>query len=233
MQAIEDLFDNRIGRAITSMGAVTFVLLLYITGMIACSHTQFLRVFPDSMAPWEKDLAAWTISLAWELTVLNTISNPKHVDKRISWLIALASGVIMLFFIEAFDRSITGLQMAQRWFVAILTAAIGYIYAHLFYSKWADRMNLQQAPEQIDQLRAQAQQDAAALLQAAAETQQARAASEQLRAEVKDLHAEIKQLTLFKTRVEKELTCPHCDVLQPSYGTLRSHQGYCRKAKAA
>lgn len=221
-------FDN-LARAITSMGLVTVVFMLYITGMIACSHSLFLRVFPEWMSFLEKQVAAWTISLAWEFTVLVTISNPKHIDNRIPWFVSIASGLIMLFFVEAFDFNQSALVMAQRWFTGFITAGIGYIYAHLFYSRWAEHVNVQAMPARLEQLERERDQTADKLDEATASLIKAHATINEYRAELKDRDAQIKQLEAFRKSVEKSLECPYCQQPQQSTDALRSHKGHCVK----
>jgi hypothetical protein len=221
MLTIAKVFDH-IGKAMTSMGAVTFVLLMYVTGMIACSHTLFYKVFPDSMQLWEKNLAAWTISLAWELTVLVTISNPKHIDKRIPWAIAIASGVIMLFFVEAFDLSAESLQIAQRWFLGIITAVVGYIYAHLFYAKWAEYANVTAMPSMVADLQAK-------LAQSEANVDERDRKVAQLQADLADARPKLKQLDAMLAKDECDRTCPWCKQVLDNPKSLNSHKGHCVK----
>jgi hypothetical protein len=215
-------FFDLIGNAITSLGAVIFVLLMVITGMIFFSHTLFLEVFPASMQPWEKLLATWVMALGWELTVLITTVNTKHINKRIPWLMAIASGVIVLFFIQAFDGSLTGLQITQRWFVGLLAAALNYIYADLFYAKWQERNSTLAMPKELEENRTK-------VLHLLTELDQCQTTFNQSRSKLNEVEAELKELRAFRKKVESELTCPHCRQPQPGYGTLRAHQGHCSK----
>src|SRR5690242_14626133 len=113
---IERVFDI-IGEGITSLGAVIFVMFMTITGMIFFSHTLFSHVFPTTMEPWEKLAATWLMALGWEFTVLITTCNTRHINKYIPVIMALCSGIIVLFFIQAFDNNKTMLEISQRWFV--------------------------------------------------------------------------------------------------------------------
>lgn len=218
---ISKLFDT-IGRAFTSIGAVIFVMTMVIASMIFFSHTLFLEVFPESMTLWEKKAATWAMALGWELTVLITTVNARHLSKRLPWLMAIASGVIVLFFIHAFDLSLERLQLAQRWFVGILAATINYIYADLFYSKWKERTDTIERPARLQH----AESKVVELQSALDET---RAALQQSGATVQQQRADLKELAAFRTKTERELTCPYCKVPQNTYGTLRAHQGHCDK----
>jgi uncharacterized membrane protein len=228
MKVIARTFDE-IGYAFTSMGAVVFILLMIIIAKTFFTHTLFLQVFPDTMSYWEKHIGSWVMAIAWDSTVLITTCNPKHVDKRIPMVMAVAEGVIMLFFIEAFDLSFTGLQIVMRWFIGILVAFLTYIYSDLFYGKWLERTNALQQPDQLQQLRAKLEQVEANLEHTAAGLEQSEAKVKQYAATIRDYEAEIKDLTAFREKVEAELKCPHCEKIQLGYGTLRTHQGHCPK----
>lgn len=203
-----NLFD-RIGQAITSMGAVIFVLMMVIVAMVFFSHTLFTQALPETMEEWEKMSAAWFMALGWELTVLVTTCNTKHLNKSIPPIMAVCSGVILLFFVQAFDSTQPLLILCQRWFVGILIAAINFIYADLFYAKWKERLELIDRPNKLNDIQSQLNE---------------------LQSEVNESRPkliQLKELQQFKLKVDQELTCPHCKVKQPTYGTLHAHKGHC------
>ena len=128
------------------------VMLATLIGMVLFSHTLFLSVFPPSMATWERMLATWFMAIGWEATVLITTVNTRHLNKNIPWIMAICSGLIVLFFIQAFDTTQPWLTIAQRWLVGSLAAAINYIYADLFYAKWNERTELIERPMKLTDL---------------------------------------------------------------------------------
>jgi len=215
------LFD-RIGSAITSLGAVIFALLMTTTGMVFFSHTLFRNVFPSTMEPWEKLLATWVMALAWEFTVLITTCNTKHLNRHIPLAMAVASGIIVLFFIQAFDSSLTGLQIIQRWFVGILAATINYIYADLFYAKWQERSSTLAMPVKLVELQHEVNEYRSRLIDLQSKFDQVQSTRDELQREVGDLRS-------FRKKIDQELTCPHCKEQQPSYGTLHAHKGHCHR----
>jgi hypothetical protein len=226
METIEQLFDN-IGRAITSLAAVIFVMLMTISGMIFFSHTLFIQVFPANMQPWEKILATWLMALGWEFTVLITTCNTRHINKNIPIVMAVASGIIVLFFIQAFDASQPWLTIAQRWFVGILAATINYIYAELFYAKWQERNHSQALPKQLHERERQVNELERALHELHASMDEHHRSLHQAETNLDQTQKELHQLKAYKQQVERELTCPHCKVVQESYGTLQAHKGHC------
>lgn len=203
--------SEKIARSITSLGAVIFVMLMVITAMVFFSHTLFSQALPDSMSQWEKIAAAWSLAFGWELTVLVTTVNVKHLHARIPTVMALASGVILLFFIQAFDSNQSWLIISQRWFVGLLVAAINYIYADLFYRKWIEFIGNNEAPIK--------------LIEAQSKLNQLQSKLDQAQSKLSDYH----ELQRYKDQVIQELTCPYCYKIQSSYGSLRAHKGHCNQ----
>jgi hypothetical protein len=205
---MEKLFDN-IARGITSLSAVLLVLLLVVTGMVFFSHTLFTSVFPPEMSYWERFAAAWVMALGWEATVLVTTVNVKHLNKNIPAIMAVCSGVIVLFFIRAFDADQNWLVIMQRWFVGLLAATINYIYADLFYAKFKERISVIEAPMKVIELESTVNQLQSTLNQTQSKL------------------IEFDELKRFRSKVIKELTCPHCKTEQISFGSLHAHKGHC------
>lgn len=217
---LQTLFDT-IGRAITSLAAVIFTHLMIITAMIFFSHTLFMDVFPTSMDLWERITATWLMALGWEFTVLITTVNTRHINKHIPMVMAIASGFIVLFFIQAFDFSQSPLIVAQRWFVGVLAATINYIYSELFVAKWQERMAQQAMPQQLVQNKTTIDE----LQRKLNDTQ---TALEQAQRALNERERKLHDLERLQQQVDAELTCEHCKVRQASYGALRAHKGHCK-----
>jgi hypothetical protein len=220
------IFDA-IGRTITSLAAVIFVMLMTITGMILFSHTLFAHIFPEGMARWEKIAATWFMALGWEFTVLITTCNTKHINKHVPAIMAICSGIIVLFFIQAFDTEQTTLILAQRWFVGVLAATINYIYADLFYAKWRERKDYIDYPLKVIQLESllrDAEQNYNELQSDMKHSQSLLIEARQMN---NDLQQEVIQLKRFKNEHESKLICPYCKVNQQSSDSLRVHKGRC------
>lgn len=219
MKFITNLFDN-IGRVITSLGAVIFVMLMTITGMVFFSHTLFNEVFPASMETWEKFAATWVMALGWELTVLITTVNAKPETRHIPLVMAVASGIIVLFFIEAFDATQPFLTLCQRWLVGIIAATINYLYAGLFYTKWKERNDRQELPMKLVQTESE-------LIQLRSTVNELQSDLNERQSRFIQVERELDELRRFKRQIDSELTCPHCKQPQKAFGTLHAHKGHC------
>jgi hypothetical protein len=219
MNLLNKIFDA-IGRAITSLAAVIFVMLMTITGMILFSHTLFAQIFPAGMNTWEKISATWFMALGWEFTVLITTCNTKHINRHVPAIMAICSGIIVLFFIQAFDGAQPPLILAQRWFVGILAATINYIYADLFYAKWKERKDLIELPIQVNDLQAK-------LIERERILNLLQSEYNEVVSKLTIAQRDLLQLQRYKQNADAELICPYCNVAQANAGSLRAHKGHC------
>lgn len=208
------MIEEIIARKITGLGAVIFGMFLVLAGMFMISHTFILHTFPD-MPLWKMLVATWVLSFGWEFTTLMTTVNIRHISSWIPRVLAICSGVIILFFTEAFDFNVNPLILIQRWFLSILMAVVNYIYTELFYKKWSERLETIDKPKVLNEL------DAA----------NKRLHSEL--AELKELNnscqSELNELLAFHKIMTEELTCGHCSNVFPSFKTLHAHKGHCDK----
>lgn len=219
---MQNLFDS-IGKTITSLNAVIFVMLLTIASMTFFSHTLFITVFPDHMEIWEKELAAWLMAISWEATVLVTTVNTRHLKaKAIPWLMALASGVMVLFFIQAFDLSLTWPQIVQRAFVGALAATINYVYADMFYRKWVEQTNANELPSLLNQYKSRVDELDALV-------KQRDSAIIELQSQLNEAKPQLKELQAMKIKDQKERTCPYCKEVMDNPRSLTAHKGHCDK----
>lgn len=213
------LFEQ-IGFAITSMAAVIFVLVLTLLGLLTFTHTLFNEVLPQTITGFERSFASWMLALGWEFTLLISTCNTQFLNKRIPLIVAIASGVIVLFFIQAFAIDQPLIELLKRWFIGTLVATINYIYTELFYAKWKEL-------HKIKDLQARAID-----LEQIINTQETefKTMQEQLlkaESEVERLVDYVSELEEFKQKEIDKLKCPYCDSQMESVYKLASHKGIC------
>jgi hypothetical protein len=230
---MEPNFFDKVAQGITSMAAVIVLMFGIITAMTFFSHTLFIDVFPSSMSDWEKFLATWFMAFGWEYTVLITTVNTRHVHKRLPLVMAIFSGVIVLFFIRAFDSSLTLLELVQRWFVGLLVAMINYIYAELFYKKWMERQSALAIPSLLDELQAKLNELQSAFDESQRKLKDSESSVIESRSRLNEITRELHELRAFKEKIDAELKCPYCKVMQSSHDSLRAHKGHCPKNSKA
>jgi len=215
------LFEQ-IGFAITSMAAVIFVLILTLLGLLTFTHTLFFEVLPQTITGWERYLASWMLALGWEFTLLITTCNTQFLHRRIPLVAAIASGVIVLFFIEAFSFDLPTIELLKRWFIGLLVATINFIYTELFYAKWKDLHRTKDLNTRITELEQIVNVKTNEL-----STSQDRLAK--TNAEIERLVDYVAELEAFKKKEIDRLTCSYCGNVFSTIYHLNSHRGNCEK----
>lgn len=211
------VFDQ-IGRVITSMAAVTFALMLTIVGLLLFTHSLFYDALPQSIVGWERTLASWTLASAWELTLLLTTCNTHFLSKRIPIIAAVASGIVVLFFFEAFefDRP----HVALRWFLGSLVVVINWTFTALFHKKWSDHLSMSLTEKSTSSVRA-------VLSQRELELATAKELLESLRNDNELLKAENEKLEKVCAAERDTRTCTHCGRILKTIYQLNSHKTLC------
>lgn len=213
------LFEQ-IGFAITSMAAVIFVLILTLLGLLTFTHTLFFEVLPQTITGWERYLASWMLALGWEFTLLISTVNTQFLNRRIPIFAAIASGVIVLFFIEAFEFNQPSIELFKKWFIGLLVATINYIYTELFYAKWSRLQKQRDLEGRISELESQAQDKDNVISSINLQLQSAQADVERLI----DYSAE---LEVFKKKEIEKVTCSFCKQVFKTIYHLNSHRTNC------
>lgn len=214
------LFEH-IGFAITSMAAVIFVLVLTLLGLLTFTHTLFNEVLPPTITGWERSAASWLLALGWEFTLLICTSNTQFLNKRIPVIVAIASGIIVLFFIQAFDIDQPFIELSKRWFIGTLVATINYIYTELFYAKWKELQHSKDLSLKVSNLESEV----------TTRTVELGDANNQLsksKADIERLTAYVAELENFKRKEVEKLTCPYCKIAHDTIYRLGSHKGICQ-----
>jgi uncharacterized membrane protein len=213
------LFEH-IGNLITSMSAVILVLVMTILGLITFTHTLFNEVLPVTMTGWERELASWLLALGWEFTLLITTCNTQHLNRKIPAFVAIASGVIVLFFIHAFDAGQPDIELYKRWFIGLLISAINYIFTELFYSKWKELQTNKSLSARVGDLEISLTAKVNELTEATTELDQSNQTIEKLT-------KQLTELSEYKRREIEKVTCPHCLQVFETIYKLTSHKGAC------
>jgi len=213
------LFEQ-IGFAITSMAAVIFVLILTLLGLLTFTHTLFFEVLPQTITGWERYLASWMLALGWEFTLLITTCNTQFLHRRIPLVAAIASGVIVLFFIEAFSFDLSTIELSKRWFIGLLVATINFIYTELFYAKWKELHRTKDLNARIVELEEIMDSKTIELISTQNRIAKANADIERLANYVAELEA-------FKKKEMDKVTCKFCKTVFPTIFHLNSHMRNC------
>lgn len=212
---------TQIADVITSLGTVIFVLLMTVIAMIFVGHGLYYQVFMRCMSPWQAEIASWVLSFGVETTVLVITCNVKYFGSRhLPVFFALCSGFIVLFFINAFDLSQPGLDIAVRWFMGLLVSGVNYVYSELFVKKFNDMQFATSLLGQIETLKQQNDEYDQRLSKTASELTKAQQ-------DVERLINYVTELEVFKKKEMDKVTCGFCKQVFKSVYHLNSHMGNC------
>ncbi len=211
---------SKIANIITSLGAVIFVLLMTIGAMIFLSHGLYFQIFSKTMVTWQAEAASWILACGVETTVLIVTCNTEFLNKKLPIFLAICSGIIVLFFIEAFDTTQSTLDLSMRWFVGGLVALLNFIYSELFYKKLLDANEKETATAKLQTLQAVHQK-------LEMEFESVKAQTEEAGNKIAALENELLELRTFKEIEIQKLTCPSCKLTFESVYKLNSHRNTC------
>jgi len=215
-------FFERIGYAVTSMAAVIFVLVMTVIAGVFFSRTLFYGVLPQEMQEWERSTASYALAIAWELTILVTVTNVSYLSRHIPIIMAICSGVILLFFIHAFDEDLFVMEYVKRSFIGLLVGFMNVIFAGLFYRKWQNLHQQKNLDIKIAELESAIQTET--IEHANTRTQLTKA-----KADFDQLFIYTEELEKFKTTELAKLQCPHCRNQFENIYKLTSHKGVCNQ----
>jgi hypothetical protein len=209
---------------ICSLGALIFVLLMTITGMILLSHGLYFQILSRTMIPWQADLASWVLACGIETTVLIVTANVKFLSRRLPAFFAVCSGLIVLFFIQGFDWSQSILDLTMRWFLSTLVAGLNFTYSELFVKKYQEGLNNKELDVQLIGLKSLISQQEGELANTKSELEKSKADFDQL-------FTYTEELEKFKEQEVKAKTCS-CGLVFKTVYHLAMHRGHCpRKPK--
>lgn len=211
---------TQIADVITSLGMVVFVLLMTVIAMIFVGHGLYYQVFIKCMSPWQAEIASWVLSFGVETTVLVITCNVKYFSRQLPVFFALCSGFIVLFFINAFDFSQPGLNIAVRWFMGLLVSGLNYVYSELFVKKFNDMQFTTNLLGEIELLKQHNTEYSEKLSTTEAELANAKQDIEKLTDYVSELEA-------FKKKSIAEKSCKFCGIELPSVFHVHSHMRNC------
>ncbi|HMV08079.1 MAG TPA: hypothetical protein PK325_01380 [Cyclobacteriaceae bacterium] len=206
---------------ITSLGMIIFVLLMTVMAMIFVGHGLYHQVFLKCMTPWQAEAASWVLSFGVETTVLVITCNVKHLSSnKLPLFFAICSGFIVLFFIDAFDFTQSGLDIAIRWFIGLLVSGVNYVYSELFVKKLSDAKQSADLRFEIANLNQQNNSISQELINTKSSLTKANL-------DIERLVEYVAELETFKKDQLDKLKCPYCQTAFETVFKLSSHKGVC------
>ena len=158
--------EKRIHNFFEKVAEILFTLPPIMVGMFAMyaylvyeSQALLITQLPVTMIGWQREAAAWFLSVAIHLTILTTAANSKLVHQAFPVLFAIAGYFITTLFFDAWNFTKTGQDIFVSQLFSLLIAVINYLFVYLFVGKWkemkdqrADEEALQNAQQAVTNL---------------------------------------------------------------------------------
>ncbi|WKN44284.1 hypothetical protein [Tunicatimonas pelagia] len=137
--------EKTIHRFFEKLAESLFTLPPIMIGMFAMyaylvyeSQALLITQLPETLIGWQREVAAWFLSVAIHLTILTTAANSKLVHQAFPILFAIAGYFITTLFFDAwnFEKSPKGIFVSQLF--SLLIAVINYLFVYLFVGKWKE-----------------------------------------------------------------------------------------------
>ncbi|MEO0330271.1 MAG: hypothetical protein AAF223_01095 [Bacteroidota bacterium] len=102
------------------------------------SQALLITQLPATMIGWQRETAAWFLSVAIHLTILTTAANSKLVHQAFPVLFALAGYFITTLFFDAWNFAKLPKDIFVSQLFSLLIAVINYLFVYLFVGKWKE-----------------------------------------------------------------------------------------------
>lgn len=155
---IHNLFE-KIAESLFTLPPIMIGMFAMYAYLVYESQALLITQLPDTLVGWQREAAAWFLSVAIHLTILTTAANSKLVHQAFPVLFAIAGYFITTLFFDAWDFEKSGQDIFVSQLFSLLIAVINYLFVYLFVGKWremkdqrADKEALQTAEQAVTQL---------------------------------------------------------------------------------
>jgi len=137
--------EKNIHRFFEKLAESLFTLPPIMIGMFAMyaylvyeSQALLITQLPVTLIGWQREAAAWFLSVAIHLTILTTAANSKLVHQAFPVLFALAGYFITTLFFDAWNFTKLPKDIFISQLFSLLIAVINYLFVYLFVGKWKE-----------------------------------------------------------------------------------------------
>ena len=163
-------FFEKIAASLFTLPPIMIGMFAMYAYLVYESQALLITQLPATMIGWQREIAAWFLSVAIHLTILTTAANSKLVHQAFPVLFALAGYFITTLFFDAWNFAKLPKDIFVSQLFSLLIAVINYLFVYLFVGKWKE-MKGEQALMKTLQLAEQHSQHLSAELEKASETQ--------------------------------------------------------------
>ena len=152
-------FFEKIAESLFTLPPIMIGMFAMYAYLVYESQALLITQLPETLLGWQREAAAWFLSVAIHLTILTTAANSKLVHHAFPILFAVAGYFITTLFFDAWNFEKTGQGIFVSQLFSLLIAVINYLFVYLFVGKWremkdqrADKEALQTAEQAVTQL---------------------------------------------------------------------------------
>ncbi|WPP51774.1 hypothetical protein [Catalinimonas niigatensis] len=147
-------FFEKIAESLFTLPPIMIGMFAMYAYLVYESQALLINQLPETIIGWQREGAAWFLSVAIHLTILTTAANSKLVHQAFPVLFAFAGYFITTLFFDAWDFTKATQDIFVSQLFSLLIAVINYLFVYLFVGKWkelkgqqADQQALQQAQQ--------------------------------------------------------------------------------------
>ena len=131
-------FFEKIAESMFTLPPIMIGMFAMYTYLVYESQALLITQLPETLLGWQREAAAWFLSVAIHLTILTTAANSKLVHHAFPVLFAIAGYFITTLFFDAwnFEKTAQGIFVSQLF--SLLIAVINYLFVYLFVGKWQE-----------------------------------------------------------------------------------------------
>ena len=140
-------FFEKIAESLFTLPPIMIGMFAMYAYLVYESQALLITQLPETLLGWQREAAAWFLSVAIHLTILTTAANSKLVHQAFPVLFAVAGYFITTLFFDAWNFSKSAQDIFISQLFSLLIAVINYLFVYLFVGKWQE-MKGQQANDE-------------------------------------------------------------------------------------
>ena len=129
-------FFEKIAESLFTLPPIMIGMFAMYAYLVYESQALLITQLPETLLGWQREAAAWFLSVAIHLTILTTAANSKLVHQAFPILFAIAGYFITTLFFDAWNFEKTGQDIFVSQLFSLLIAVINYLFVYLFVGKW-------------------------------------------------------------------------------------------------
>ena len=140
-------FFEKIAESLFTLPPIMIGMFAMYAYLVYESQALLITQLPETLLGWQREAAAWFLSVAIHLTILTTAANSKLVHQAFPILFAVAGYFITTLFFDAWNFEKTGQDIFVSQLFSLLIAVINY----LFVGKWREMKDQRASHEALKQ----------------------------------------------------------------------------------